>query len=131
MSKKKANPKVLDLHVLIEHKSESIRAHCLEFDLIVSGKNTEQAMVRMEKAVKVHLGYACEHKSNPVHFADQAAHDKWFDRSPSPVKKSWILEVRQANKKPSGQRKGSSAMSPVFKSYEQPTFDEFGQLACA
>lgn len=122
--KKKVSIKVLALHVLIEYKSENVvRAHCLEFDLSVSGKNDEQAMVRMEGVIENHIQYACATKSNPVHMAASDIQKKWFDPSPSKAKKSWVLELHFGNKMHGKQR---APKSHIVKKYEQ----NFSQLAC-
>ena len=125
-SKSRAEPKVLALHILIEQKSEGVRAHCLDFDLAVSAKNSEQAMVRMERIIDAHLDYAYMTKSNPVHMAASEIAQKWLDPTPSQMKKSWILELHFGPKKQGRQGKRPVKRSHTFKKYEQ----NFEQLVC-
>ena len=122
--KKKSIAKILPLHVLVEEKTTGFRAHCLDFDLAVSGANQEQSMVRLEKIIKAHLDYAVVHKSNPVHLASPEINQKWFDKSTaSPLKKSYILELHIS----APQRKGGISRS----SFKRKTRQNFDQLVCA
>lgn len=126
--KKKPEPE-FDMSVLIEQKADIFRAHCLELDLAVSGANEEQAMVRLEKIILVHLQYAIENKSNPLHLADKEIVNKWFEpNSASPLKKSYSLIIRRLQPP---QRKGSVKRSVKRPRIERRYRESLEKLAYA
>lgn len=127
--KKKATVRQIDLHILIEEKSAAFRAYCLEFDLAVSGNNQEQAMVRMENIVFKHLAYAREHQSNPFHLAADETSRRWFEPNiESPLKKSYVLELRFSSHPVKGRANRSSFdRKPRMQRKYRENLD---QLAC-
>lgn len=118
-----------ELLVLIEQRSDIFRAHCLDLDLAVSGANEEQAMVRLEKIILIHLQYAKENKSNPLHLADKEIVKRWFEpNSASPLKKSYILIIRFIQPL---QRKGSPKKAVKRPRIERRYRESFEKLAYA
>ena len=70
----------IKIHIVIKQReSEPFIAHCLDFDLVTTGKTEDEVKGKIEKTLLSHIRYALENKVNPYHSAPQKYWKEWWD----------------------------------------------------
>lgn len=75
-----SQPVKLVLHVILEQDSPDSPcvAHCLEFDIVCTAPQIDEALTRMDVLILSHLKYARENNLNPNGQAPPEAWEKWW-----------------------------------------------------
>ncbi len=105
MADGKVNETVLNLHVLYEEHDGVVTAHCLDFDIVTQGINTEEAETMLKDAVLEHVLFALEnnlvqklHDPAPPEFWEKYYTERFKDQTAYQIRKthSLIMEIAPA-----------------------------------